>query len=286
MGGNTLLVRNNGGSADWPSKVLHDVRGCIEGGLNRDRLRAMAGFIEGLPMTWRDDRHPWQVPVIRHVDGRTACIGYVLHAGGGGLGLMEYDKPAPEGVVEGYHLTGYGLCCWGWGSNNGMANVANNGLVAGLQAVLTAEPVGRGAVRGVALRDVTTAHVAAAILAFLDCENAEGAWRAAVEAPAARSAGREVLRLASVAERDAETASSKEAPADEPAAADEAMPAPEAAGAADKARFDRLFAAERFDEAAALCEQRAADLEAEADRAAAEAATWGKRLNAARAMRS
>ena len=285
MGGNTLLVRNNGGSADWPSKVLHDVRGCIEGGLNRERLRALADFIEGLPMTWREDRHPWQVPVIRHLMGETECIGFVLRSGGAGLGLMEYDKPAPEGVVMGYHLTGFGAISWGWGTGNGMASVANNGLVNALQAVLTAEPVARGMVRGVALPNVTTAHVAAALRAFLDCEEAEGAWRAAVGEPAERRSPVAVAPRAKQGRPAVVEEPAVRSSVAEPASSVVALPASDEAVEADKARFGRLFSEERFDDAAALCERMVADLEAQAARVADEAATWGRRLNAVRAMR-
>ena len=162
MGMNKLRVLNNPGGEDWPSRVLHDVSGCFEGGLNRERVRAMAGFIEGLPITWRGGRHPGPVPSIQKLDGRVDCIGYVLHAGGPGLGLVAYSAPAPHGEVLGYHLTGYGPACWAWGIGNGMSSVAGNGHVAGLQAVLTAAPIEQGAVRGLSLPDVTSAHVAAA----------------------------------------------------------------------------------------------------------------------------
>ena len=126
----------------------------------------MAGFIKGLPITWRGDRHPGPVPSIQKLDGRVDCIGYVLHAGGPGLGLVAYSAPAPNGAVLGYHLTGYGL-----------------------QAVLTAAPIEQGAVlRGLSLPDVTSAHVAAALRAFVECEDAEEAWREAAGVPADRPA--------------------------------------------------------------------------------------------------
>ena len=254
---------NGPGGEEWPSKVLHDVGGGFEGGLNRARLRALADFIEGLPITWRGARHPGPVPSIQSLEARVACIGFVLHAGGPGFGLVAYSAPAPHGAVMGYHLTGYGVICWAWGASNGMSSVAGNGLVNGLQSVLTAEPIERGAVPDLSLPDVTPAHVAAALRAFVECEDAEDAWRAAAGEPADRPAQAQ----APAAPGEARAAHGREA------------------ALTDSERFKQLFVRDRYDEAEALCERRVADLEAQAARIADEAATWRKRLNAVRAMR-
>lgn len=267
---NRLMVRNNGGSNDWPSKVLHDVGGCIEGGLNRVRLRALAGFIEDLPLVRRGDEHPGPIPAINHLDGRTACIGFVLHAAGDGHGLVSYSAPAPGGTVRGYYLTGYGLICWGWGTGNGMSSVAGNGHVEALQHVLTAYPIERGTVPNLTLPDVTPAHVAKALRAFVECEDAWQAWREAAGEPAERPA-----------------------PADKPIPTGARQgPNPGCGELTEAERFKQLFVADQFDEAEALCERkvadcdrRAAEIEAQVKRIAEDAATWRKRLNAVQAMR-
>ena len=54
-------------------------------------LRALADVIEGLPLVRRGDWHPGPVPAIRSLDDRTACIGFTLHAGGSGYGLVAYS---------------------------------------------------------------------------------------------------------------------------------------------------------------------------------------------------
>ena len=271
----------------WPSKVLHDARGCIEGGLNRARLGALADYIEGLPLSRFGDKASGPMPTIRHVDGRVDCVGFALRAGGPGYGFLEYDAPPPHGQIVGYRLTGFGLCCWAWGEAAGMSSLALNGLVNGLQAVLTAEPVQRGEVPDLANGAVTPAHVAAAIRAFIECEDAVEAWRSVARAgaPAPRSVGVEHPRPR------------MERPADRPAlvavpAADVGEAAPVDADETDKERFNALFAADRFDDAESLAERKAEELEAEAarlveeaDRRADEAATWRKRLAAVGAMR-
>lgn len=273
MDGDARLLKRDG--EPWPSKVLHDVRGCIEGGLNRARLRALAERIEGLPLCRFGDKGTGPMPAIQRVDGRVACIGFALRAGGQGYGFVEYSAPAPHGEIVGYRLTGYGLCCWAWGESAGMSALASNGHVNGLQAVLTAEPVKRGEVPDLSSWAVTPSHVAGAIRAFVECEDAVEAWRTVAREAVVAPARRPVLE---VVPRPREAP-----PADRPAR----VPAPEAdvdAGT-DEERFKALFVADRFDDADSLCERRAGDLEAEAARLADEAATWRKRLAAVRALR-
>ena len=289
MEGNARLLKRDGEA--WPSKVLHDVRGCIEGGLNRARLRALADYIEGLRLCRLGDEEDSSgpMPTIQRTTGSVACIGFVLRAGGPGYGFLQYSAPAPDGKIVGYRLTGYGLACWAWGESAGMSALASNGHVNGLQAVLAAEPVRRGEVPDLSNWAITTAHVAEAIRAFVECEDAVEAWRtvARAEVPAPRPVA--VEHPPARAERPADRPALVAVPAP---AADVDEEAPVDADEADEERFKTLFVADSFDEAQSLAERKAVELEAEAarlveeaDRRAEEAATWRKRLAAVRAMR-
>lgn len=159
--------------AGWSSDVLHGIGSAMDRGLDRRRLMALADFIEGLEMMPQ-----WgcvlpqqeQVGNVRHVDGRIACLGYVLRPGGAGYGNVLFDSERKSDPPRGYYLSGYGLVCWAWGAAAGMNAVAGVDHVNKLQDVLTAEPVQRGEVPALCLVEVTTEHVADALRHFIETE--------------------------------------------------------------------------------------------------------------------
>ena len=187
-------------SRGWPSDVLHDVgprtsqRGM--GRIDTRRLLALADYIEGLPMkpygkpSWRS----WATPgcsnlvTTKYVDGQTPVVGYALTGKHAGYGLVELHNHSGSTLCK-YWLTGYGLICWAWGSDLGMANVVEGErLKTQLQAVLTADPVSKGDVRGMHSAEVTAAMVAKALRGFAHGKDAVDAWTEVVGAHMAAKA--------------------------------------------------------------------------------------------------
>ena len=182
---NRALNRRNGStdrdSADWPSKVLHDVGPRMEFGIDRRRLAALADFVEALeriaPIS-RPRGTPWTdgpVAPAKFVVGQVPVKGFMLQEEGhAGMGLVEFNG---QGEAEGYWLTGFGLVCWGWGAEKGMANVAEPTRCHELTRLFTAQPVRKGLVAGYAWTQITTKDVAAAIREYLESGDVVGAWR-------------------------------------------------------------------------------------------------------------
>ena len=179
-------MRNGGGrgSEDWPSKVLHEVGPQMEAdGLDRRRLHALADFIETLyaapaPKIRQEvvGSNVHECPA-KYVDGRTKCEFFSLRNGGqAGLGKVYFkDSPEPQNVVS-YALTGYGLICWGWGSENGMRSVALNGRVNEVSRVLAADPA-LGHEMDWTQGFINAGHVAMALRFFLEGMTPLEAWR-------------------------------------------------------------------------------------------------------------
>lgn len=185
-------MRDGGGrgSENWPSKVLHEVGPQMEAdGLDRRRLHALADLIETLyaapPPRIRQEvvgSNIHECPA-KYVDGRTKCEYFSLRDGGpAGLGKVYFkDSPEPQNVV-GYALTGYGLICWGWGSENGMRSVALNGRVNEVSRVLAADPACNREIdwtQGF----INAGHVAMALRFFLEGMTPKEAWRKVEHTP-------------------------------------------------------------------------------------------------------
>ena len=259
------------GAADWPSARLHDRGAGPVEGLHVERLLRLADYIATL------ERMPFgrmekKVAPASVVYGNTPCLGYTLDSAGAGLGYIQFSgQSAEEGsTAEGYWLSGYGLICWGWGMNGGIASVAAADKASALHHVLTAEPVRQGHVPGFRWGDVTPAHVADAIRHFVKSEDAARAWY-----------------MASGFKPVAEAGPGAEVP----------KPAPVAALTGGE-RWKALFLADRYGDMRALCDSQLADLEAERERLEAERvrveaeqakvdadlATWRKRKKAADAL--
>ena len=180
-------------SADWPSRVLHDIGPRMEFGLDRRRLMALADYIEGLERIapWRPNGKDWTdgpVAVAKFVHGATPVKGFALRGGEEGYGVVEFSG----GNASAYWLTGYGLVCWGWGAGNGLSHVADMQRIGEVQAVLDARPVTMSKVQGLGITQVRPHHVAMAIREFLDCGNALTAWKRV----AAKHNGQPVGRVA------------------------------------------------------------------------------------------
>ena len=176
-----LMARGCGSrSSDWPSKVLHDVSPQMgPDGLDRRRLNALADFIETLPPASRGRTVDDELNRIttKFVDGRTPCVEFMLLGGGShGFGAVYFwgDAPRPE-AITGYALSGYGIICWGWGTDNGMANVALNGRVNEVQRVLSADPVlGSRQISWGGARMILPQHVAAGAALLPRWHDADG----------------------------------------------------------------------------------------------------------------
>ena len=129
-------------SADWPSKVLHDIEQSMDDdGIDRRRLIQLAHVIEGLPeMPVRDPGLYTSAPM-SHVRSDSKVSGYMVRGGGAnGLGARVFPRGTAK-EAENY-LTGFGLICWGWGGQAGTrAVVQGPKRAAELHEVLVAEPV-------------------------------------------------------------------------------------------------------------------------------------------------
>ena len=167
---------------NWESGAMHSINPRMENGLDTRRLLALANVIQDLPLAplRGTGGHDWaDGPVVaaRFIHGDTPVKGYILRdATERGFGLVEFESHKSSGI-NGYWLTGYGLCCWAWGEQMGMAAVAGNGMVAQLQAVLTAEPVWQRTFREYTISKVKPEHIAEALRRFVDCRDAVDAWR-------------------------------------------------------------------------------------------------------------
>ena len=177
-------------SSDWPSRVLHDVSPQMEpDGLDRRRLNELADYIETLPLAPRGriaDSDPEIDRVsTKLVDGRTPCVEFMLLGGGShGFGDVYFKGSAPRpAAVTGYALSGYGIVCWGWGTDNGMANVALNGRVNEVQRVLSADPVLGSRQISWGGEQILPQHVAQALRFFLDGMTPTEAWEATRNKP-------------------------------------------------------------------------------------------------------
>ena len=169
---------NGGRVRGWPSDTLHAVAPRMEpDGLDHRRLLAIAEFIGALLMDDGTSPDGHRKVTARHVYGQNECTHYALDAGGDGLGYVEFDR-MENGAVVGLRLTGYGIACWAFGQDAGMSAVAQDNRVSAVQAVLTAAPVPPEA-----RRHVTPAHVAGALVRFVECLDPEQAWQDALDKP-------------------------------------------------------------------------------------------------------
>ena len=259
----------------WSSSKLHDIGPKMTGGLNVRRLRAMADFLEELdfvaPVVRPKDRHwaPGPVSGIRFVNGKRECRGYMLTAGGDGLGVDCF----PGVVGEGRHcyLTGYGVACWAWGQTNGMLALCEREHVTDLDDVLTAEPVRKHLIDGLDASSLRGGHVAAAIRYYLNEYKTDGshvalkAWQHA----------------AGIVLPEREEPQMDDTPQE---AAQDAVEAPQAPTVTKVEEWKGLMLNERYGELVALCGGQEARLQERIDALLAEQKVWTRRRRSAEVM--
>ena len=158
-------------------------------GLDRRRLSVLADFIEALPLApegriRHSDQEIGRRPT-KHVDGRTGCVAFMLTGGGShGLGDVYFKGSAPSpATIMGYALCGYGLICWAWGSDRGMANVAINERGNEVRRVLSADPVLESKEVAWGGTMIQPPLVAMALRCFLEGMTPTEAWEAARNTP-------------------------------------------------------------------------------------------------------
>ena len=257
-------------SYDWPSAVLHDWGRSPVEGIDEARLLKMADLIETLEVKQyhQAEREGVSVGVAKHVDGKLPVLGFTLHSGGNGYGATVYRSKK----LEGFWLTGYGLACWAWGESQGMAALAANGSVNAVQDVLSAQPVRGNAIPGFSLGDVTSRHVADAIRQFVRCRDASKAWYLASglknvpPKPVARAvpAARPEPKVVKVEPGTALSMGVGSTTSTE--------------------QWKTLMVKDEWAAAAALAQEKVADIEAKIDALRAELGVWKKREISAQAM--
>ena len=246
----------------WASGELHGINPLMEDGLDRRRVHALADVIEALPvMAPLFSSKPWtDGPIVqaRFVDGRLPVKGYILRDGSSsGLGVVQFGK-GQGSDAEGYYLSGYGIICWAWGMQMGMAAVAGNGLVNELQQVLTAEPVMQRELGSYTITKVTLPHIAQALRAFCETRDAKAAWQ----------------RVADTHMSMPEAGEAKIEPKAEPA------PAP----LTKREHWKMLMHEERYQELIELCQEEEAALNKRIDALCADVGEWQKRRKAAEVL--
>lgn len=257
-----------GNEGTWPSSVLHELNQRMEDGLDARRLLALADLIEPLPMAplMRGIGKHWaNGPIVaaRYMDGRTPVIGYVLRESTEkGFGLVEFEEGKNTGAA-GYWLTGYGLVCWGWGEQMGMAAVAGNGMVQQLQQVLTADPIWQRKFTDLTISKVTPVLIAQALRHFVQCRDATIAWG----------------RVAN--EQDVAGNAPKVTPITGTTVVERPQPKAKLTGGEE---WRTLMMTERYADLVTLCEKREADIQERIDKLLAEQKVWGKRRKSAAIM--
>lgn len=258
----------------WGSSKLHDIGPKMSGGLAVRRLRAMADFLEEVDFvapTVRVKGRDWApgpVANIGLVNGQHECRGYMLTAGGDGLGMSCFPS---TGDARFYYLTGYGIACWAWGQTNGMAALCEREHTGLLDEVLTADPVRRHLIDGLEANNVRGGHVAAAIRYFLNEYKTDGgqvalnAWRHA----------------AGITLPPREEPQGEDTP-QEPV--QDAVEAPLAPVATESEEWKGLMLNERYSELVALCEGKEAKLQGLIDDLLARQRVWSKRRRSAQVM--
>ena len=251
--------------ADWPSSVLHGVTMRMENGLDTRRIHALADFIAELDRMapiMRTSRDWADGPVMstKWIHGTTPVKGYVLRAHDeNGYGMVEYSRSGVN-VVHGYWLSGFGLCCWGWGERMGLSALVNPELANGLQRVMTAEPVWqRKFGEDLTITKVTCKHVAAALRHFCTDRDADIAWGKVANGQ------RQVVPVNGTAKPEAAKPATLRS-----------VTLPE--------RWKQLQMEERYGEAVDLAKSQAKRLEAKIDEMRAEREQWLKRQASAEAM--
>ena len=251
--------------ADWPSAVLHGITMRMENGLDVRRINALADFIAGLDrmapiMRTSRDWADGPVMAAKWIHGTTPVKGYVLRAHDeNGYGMVEYSRTGVN-VIHGYWLSGFGLCCWGWGERMGISALVNANFANGLHQVLTAEPVWqRKFGEDLTITQVTCKHVAAALRCFCTDRDADIAWGKVANGqrqvePVNGTAKREVAKPASLRQTTV----------------------PE--------RWKQLQMEDRHEEAANLAKSQADQLGKKIDELRAEREQWLKRQASAEAM--
>ena len=248
----------------WPSAVLHDLGPKMANGIDRRRILGLAELVEqvgyvvpkmSMGMKWAGG--PVKMLSLHQVDGRCEYMGYMLDAGGDGLGC--------ECFADGrrmLYLTGYGMACWAWGRTNGMAALADGTFQQELEDVLIAKPVKKGFVSGLHVAGVTAFHVAQAMRYFAGHHEQDDvvyrAWEHAAEVAVERD--RKMRREEKVREAQAQVGLT------------EVSEAPVSGGADPDAQWRVLLSQERYADAVTLCEDQLEAL-----------AKWQKRLKVARA---
>ena len=247
----------------WASGELHGINPLMEDGLDRRRVHALADVIEALPvMAPLFSSKPWtDGPIVqaRFVDGRLPVKGYILRDGSSsGLGVVQFGK-GQGSDAEGYYLSGYGIICWAWGMQMGMAAVAGNGLVNELQQVLTAEPVMQRELGSYTITKVTLPHIAQALRAFCETRDAKAAWQ--------RVANADMVEHPELVPKV------------------EAKPEPEPKPALTRREhWKMLMHEERYQELLIHCENEAERLRKQIEALEAERHQWAKRATAAKTL--
>ena len=260
-----LALRNgtHARSKNTPSAVLHDVAPRMVNGLDERRVLAMADFIETLEMvpharTSKEKWAPGPVGIAGYLDKSLPCTRYMLDpsgAGSEGFGLVCHDEATKRG--QEYYLTGWGIICWAWGTEHGMANVAQGKRANELQSVLTAYPVKERCVgHGYYMDQVKAKDVANALRYYVGCEDPVEAWKKVADEWHAHWG------------RDPKPVVAPAKPVQAPA------PASQMTG---KEQWKSLIAEERYGELAVLCDEKVAFF-------SEQLAIWTKRKAACAAL--
>lgn len=162
------------------SRILHDVPSNINAdGLDVTRITKLAEFIRTLRLI----RKEYPYSEYKYVDKYNVNPdSYVLHTKNHGLGIFRFEEGEGK-KLEFAALTGYGLMCWGWGYDKGMANVCTNKHINQIQRVLTATPIlGFDEERIISERiELDTNLIAEALLEYIESKDAATAWRIVVD---------------------------------------------------------------------------------------------------------
>lgn len=168
------------GSIDYMNRILHDVPSNINAdGLDVGRLKKLADFIRTLRLLLKP-----KFPFIEYeyANKYHEVTHYLIATHKHGIGVFRFLEGGKQGEFEFRGLTGFGLICWGWGSN-GMANVCTNRHANHIQRVLTAAPIlglGEERITGEFI-DLDTNLIAEALLEYIEYQDAETAWRIVVD---------------------------------------------------------------------------------------------------------